>query len=59
MTSGTKSAVEVSLEDFIYVAGDLNGYVKKKTEGYCCHTKQGFGTRNIDGECILDYIDTH
>ncbi|KAL6728322.1 hypothetical protein Aduo_010103 [Ancylostoma duodenale] len=46
-------------EDTIVVAGDLNGHVGVTKDGYRCHGGFGYGTRNEDGERILEYADSH
>ncbi|EYC19864.1 hypothetical protein Y032_0023g759 [Ancylostoma ceylanicum] len=47
------------MEDTIVVAGDLNGHVGAAKDGYRCHGGFGYGTRNDDGERILEYADSH
>ncbi|EYC16287.1 hypothetical protein Y032_0034g2906 [Ancylostoma ceylanicum] len=47
------------MEDIILVAGDLNGHVGAAKNGYRCHGGFGYGTRNDDGERILEYADYH
>ena len=46
-------------EDTIVVARDLNGHVGATKDGYRCHGGFGYGTRNQDGERILEYADSH
>ncbi|VDP57952.1 unnamed protein product [Heligmosomoides polygyrus] len=46
-------------QDVIIVAGDLNGHVGAAKEGYGCHGGLGFGSRNADGEHILEYAESH
>uniref|UniRef100_A0A183GT88 Endo/exonuclease/phosphatase domain-containing protein n=1 Tax=Heligmosomoides polygyrus TaxID=6339 RepID=A0A183GT88_HELPZ len=44
-------------EDTVLVdKGDLNGHVGAAKDGYSCH---GYGSRNADGERILEYADSH
>ncbi|EYC12736.1 hypothetical protein Y032_0046g1396 [Ancylostoma ceylanicum] len=50
---------EVPPEDTIIVARDLNGHVGATKEGYRCQRGYGYGTRNSDGERILEYADSH
>ncbi|EYB87750.1 hypothetical protein Y032_0258g461 [Ancylostoma ceylanicum] len=50
---------EVPPEDTIIVAGDLNGHVGATKDGNRCHGGFGYGTRNSDGERILEYADSH
>uniref|UniRef100_A0A914WXY9 Reverse transcriptase domain-containing protein n=1 Tax=Plectus sambesii TaxID=2011161 RepID=A0A914WXY9_9BILA len=50
---------EVPPEDIVIVAGDLNGHVGSDSDGYRCHGGRGYGTRNADGERILDYAEAH
>ncbi|EYC31609.1 hypothetical protein Y032_0004g2246 [Ancylostoma ceylanicum] len=50
---------EVPMEDTIIVAGNLNGQVGAAKDGYRCHGGSGYGTRNDDGERILEYADSH
>lgn len=54
----TKTA-EVPTEDTLVIAGDLNGHVGARNDGYSCHGGQGFGDRNEDGERILDFAESH
>ncbi|VDP22621.1 unnamed protein product [Heligmosomoides polygyrus] len=41
------------------VAGDLNGHVGAAKDGYSCHGGFGYGSRNVDGERILEYAESH
>ncbi|VDL82295.1 unnamed protein product [Nippostrongylus brasiliensis] len=43
----------------IVVAGDLNGHVGARKDGYECHGSFGYGPRNEDGERILEYACMH
>ncbi|EYC22094.1 hypothetical protein Y032_0018g3708 [Ancylostoma ceylanicum] len=54
-----EKTAEVPMEDIIAVAGDLNGHVGAAKDGYRCHGGFGYGTRNDDGERILEYADSH
>ncbi|VDO18467.1 unnamed protein product [Heligmosomoides polygyrus] len=38
--------------------GDLNGHVGAAKDGYGCHSGLGFGSRNADGERILEYAES-
>ncbi|VDP23498.1 unnamed protein product [Heligmosomoides polygyrus] len=50
---------EVLSKDVIIVAGDLNGHVGATKDGYSCHGGFGYGSRNADGERILEYAESH
>ncbi|VDO81668.1 unnamed protein product [Heligmosomoides polygyrus] len=52
-----KKTAEVPSQDVIIVAGDLNGHVGAGKDGYGCGL--GFGSRNADGERILEYAESH
>ncbi|EYB89152.1 hypothetical protein Y032_0235g3181 [Ancylostoma ceylanicum] len=54
-----EKTAEVSLEDAVIVAGDLNGHVGATKNGHRCHGGFACGTRNEDGERILEYADSH
>ena len=57
MTSGTAFAL-CSLEDSIFIGSDMNGHVGRDTYGYGgVHGGNGFGTRNAEGELILEFGD--
>ncbi|VDP09238.1 unnamed protein product [Heligmosomoides polygyrus] len=43
----------------VVVAGDLNGHIGATEDGYSCHVGFGYGSRNADGERILEYADSH
>ncbi|CAD7087538.1 unnamed protein product [Hermetia illucens] len=49
----------VPADDYIIIAGDLNGHVGEKADGNRCHGGKGFGARNEGGERIIDFADTH
>ncbi|VDP06041.1 unnamed protein product [Heligmosomoides polygyrus] len=53
-----KTAV-VPSKAVIIVAGDLNGHVGATKDGYSCHGGFGYGSRNADGERILEYAESH
>ncbi|VDP40601.1 unnamed protein product [Heligmosomoides polygyrus] len=50
---------EVPSQDMIVVASDLNGHVGAAKDGYSCHGGFGYGSRNANGERILEYADSH
>ncbi|VDO95712.1 unnamed protein product [Heligmosomoides polygyrus] len=41
------------------ISGDLNGHVGATKDGYSCHGGFGYGSRNADGERILEYTESH
>ncbi|VDL71731.1 unnamed protein product [Nippostrongylus brasiliensis] len=43
----------------IVVAGDWNGHVGSRRDGYKCHVGFWYEARNKDGECILEYARSH
>uniref|UniRef100_A0A7I4YXS4 Endo/exonuclease/phosphatase domain-containing protein n=1 Tax=Haemonchus contortus TaxID=6289 RepID=A0A7I4YXS4_HAECO len=50
---------KVPLQEAIVVAGDPNGHMSATKDGYSCHGGFGYGSRNTDGERILEYADSH
>ncbi|VDO21914.1 unnamed protein product [Heligmosomoides polygyrus] len=54
-----QKTAEVSSLGIITVAGDLNGHAGARKAGYCCHGGFGYGSRNVDGERILEYAESH
>ncbi|VDO19908.1 unnamed protein product [Heligmosomoides polygyrus] len=54
-----EKTAEVPSQDMIVVAGDLNGHVGATKDGYSGHGGFGYGSRNADGERILEYADSH
>ncbi|VDO96432.1 unnamed protein product [Heligmosomoides polygyrus] len=46
-------------KDVIIVVGDLNGHVGAAKDGYSCHGGFGYGSRNADGEPILEYAESY
>uniref|UniRef100_A0A7I4Z3N8 Reverse transcriptase domain-containing protein n=1 Tax=Haemonchus contortus TaxID=6289 RepID=A0A7I4Z3N8_HAECO len=54
-----EKTAEVPLQEAIVVAGDLNGHVCATKDGYSCHGGFGYGSRDTDGERILEYADSH
>ncbi|VDO64283.1 unnamed protein product [Heligmosomoides polygyrus] len=54
-----EKTAEVPSKDVIIATGDLNGHVGATKDGYSCHGGFGYELRNTDGECILEYADSH
>uniref|UniRef100_A0A7I4XRC0 Reverse transcriptase domain-containing protein n=1 Tax=Haemonchus contortus TaxID=6289 RepID=A0A7I4XRC0_HAECO len=54
-----EKTAEVPLQEAIVVAGNLNGHVGATKDGYICHGGFGYGSRNTDGQRILEYADSH
>ncbi|VDP06093.1 unnamed protein product [Heligmosomoides polygyrus] len=54
-----EKTAEVPLKDVIIVAGDLNGHVGATNDGHSCHGGFGYGSRNVDGERLLDYAESN
>ncbi|VDP10129.1 unnamed protein product [Heligmosomoides polygyrus] len=54
-----EKTAEVPSLDVIIVGGDLNGHVGATKDGYCCQGGFGYGSRNVDGERILEYAESH
>ncbi|KAL6742029.1 hypothetical protein Aduo_015229 [Ancylostoma duodenale] len=54
-----EKTVEVPSEDTIIIAEDLNGHMGTAKDGYSCHRGFGYETRNVDGERILEFADSH
>ncbi|VDO39517.1 unnamed protein product [Haemonchus placei] len=54
-----EKTAEAPLQEAIVVAGDLNGHVDSTKDGYSCHGGFAYGSRNADGERILEYADSH
>ncbi|VDP09570.1 unnamed protein product [Heligmosomoides polygyrus] len=54
-----EKTAEVPSKDVIIVAGDFNGHVVATKEGNSCHGGFGYGSRNADGERILEYAESH
>ena len=45
-------------QDSIFIGSDLNGHVARDADGYVgVHGGMGFGTRNAEGEIILEFGD--
>ncbi|XP_049782602.1 uncharacterized protein LOC126184272 [Schistocerca cancellata] len=51
--------VEVPPEDYIIIAGNLNGHVACRKEEHTTHGGHGFGEKNDDGQGILDFSEAH
>lgn len=49
----------VNEDDYLIIAGDLNGHVGQNADGNPCHGGKGHGHRNKDGERIIDFCDSH
>uniref|UniRef100_A0A183F9N2 Endo/exonuclease/phosphatase domain-containing protein n=1 Tax=Heligmosomoides polygyrus TaxID=6339 RepID=A0A183F9N2_HELPZ len=54
-----EKTAKVPSKDVIIVAGDLNGHVGAAKDGFSCHGGFGYGSRNPDGERILEYAESH
>ncbi|VDP58755.1 unnamed protein product [Heligmosomoides polygyrus] len=50
---------EKTTEDMTVVTGDLNGHVGAMKDSYGCHGGFGYGSRNADGDRLLEYADSH
>jgi hypothetical protein len=48
----------VADEEMLVVCGDLNGHVGEKVDGFeGVHGGKGFGTRNLAGEMLLEFVE--
>ncbi|VDO93254.1 unnamed protein product [Heligmosomoides polygyrus] len=54
-----EKTAEAPSQDVTIVAVDLNGHVGAAKDGYGCHGGLGFGSRNADGERILEYAASY
>ncbi|VDP28002.1 unnamed protein product [Heligmosomoides polygyrus] len=54
-----EKTAEVPSENMIVVAGDLSGHVRATKDGYSFHGGFGYGSRNADGEHILENAESH
>ncbi|VDP55705.1 unnamed protein product [Heligmosomoides polygyrus] len=54
-----EKAAEAPSEDAVDIAGDLNGHLRTARGGYSSHGGFGYGARNVDGERIPEYADSH
>ncbi|VDO20612.1 unnamed protein product [Haemonchus placei] len=50
---------EVPLQEAIVAAGDLNVHEGATKDCYSCHGGFGYGSRNNDGERILEHAESH
>lgn len=51
-----KIVEDIPLSETKFIGADFNGHVGKTNDNYeSCHGDFGFGTRNIEGESILDF----
>ena len=49
---------ETSVSEVVMVCGDLNGHVGEKSDGYWgVHGGKGFGSRNLEGEMLLEFAE--
>ncbi|VDP20298.1 unnamed protein product [Heligmosomoides polygyrus] len=53
-----EKTAEVPSKDAIINDGDLNGHVGANKDGYGCHGGFRYGSRNADGERILEYAES-
>ena len=50
----------VSKDEMVVIGGDLNGHVGKESDGYKgVHGGFGYGKRNVEGEQVLEFCDSH
>ncbi|VDP12261.1 unnamed protein product [Heligmosomoides polygyrus] len=54
-----EKTADVPSKDVTIVDGDLNGHVGATKDEYSCHGGFGYGSRNADGERILEYAESH
>lgn len=54
-----EKTAEVPRDEAIIVLGDLNGHIGARSDGHRGHGGHGFGSRNEDGERILDFAESH
>ena len=60
MTSGTALSLcsGISKQESIFIGSDMNGHDGRDADGYGgVHGGMGFGTRNAEGEGILEFGD--
>jgi hypothetical protein len=49
----------ISTKEHLVVGGDLNGHVGKNVDGFeGVHYGHGFGSRNVEGEMLLEFADS-
>ena len=47
---------EISTNESLFVCGDMKGHVGKEADGYHgVHGGKGFGSRNMEGELLLEF----
>ena len=55
-----KVLTEVGSDDRLMVCGDFNGHVGESIDGFeGVHGGSGFGARNLEGEVLLEFADSH
>ncbi|VDP04545.1 unnamed protein product [Heligmosomoides polygyrus] len=54
-----EKTAEVPSQNVILVSDELNEHVGPAKDGDGCHGGLGFGSRNADGERILEYAESH
>ncbi|VDP33393.1 unnamed protein product [Heligmosomoides polygyrus] len=54
-----EKTAEVPSKDVIIVAGDLDRHVGAAKDGYSCHGGFRYGSRNADGERIIECSESH
>ena len=48
----------ITKQESIFLGSHMNGHVGRDADGYgCVHGGMGFGTRNAEGERILEFGD--
>ncbi|XP_049792541.1 uncharacterized protein LOC126199655 [Schistocerca nitens] len=53
------NTAKVPLEDYITIAGDLNGHIGCRKEEQTAHGGHGFGEKNDESQLILDFSEAH
>ena len=55
-----KVLTEVGSDERLMVCGDFNGHVREAIDGFeGVHGRSGFGARNLEGEVLLEFADSH
>ena len=55
-----KVLTEVGSDERLMVCGDFNGHVGESIDGFeGVHGGSGFGVRNLEGEVLLEFADSH
>ena len=55
-----KVLTEVGSDERLMVCGDFNGHVGEAIDGFeGVHGGSGFGARNLEGEVLLEFADSH